>query len=41
MAKEDVTTIYSNEYMSKMLGFRDKNKILGFTGKQHTHGAEC
>ena len=36
-AKEDLTTVYMNEYLSKMLGFRDLNKVLGFTRKFHTY----
>ena len=40
MTKEDLITIYTNEYLSKMLGFRDKNKILGFRRKVHTYVAE-
>ena len=31
VVKDDVTSLYFNEYLSKMLGFRDVNKVLGFT----------
>ena len=39
MAKEDLTTLYMNEYLTKMLGFRDKSKVLGFTRKSNTYVA--
>ena len=39
VAKEDRTSIYFNEYLTKMLGFMDMNKVLGFTRKFNTHVA--
>ena len=39
VAKEDSISIYFNEYLTKMLGFRDKSKVLGFTRKSNTYVA--